>query len=773
MTNATLRGKPDAGNPHVRFDEGEVASAKPRRGSLLYKRLVLVTVVLAFAGAEAGIKEMKEAFEKNLPKTIQSAKLTFTGVDAGYDVYNCSIPFVWNGVRYIFGRVEPHDRWASSKVMLFRASGRDEWKRVLEFGSLDLEDPYIAFVKGELIVGGTRVEKVSGLVKSYRGDFYRDNGRGPLHLEYYTSGPYRMKDIRLVELKDGRIGVFSRPRGEDIRAKYGSEAVIGFTTIADLKELTPELVENAPVVEGIFGKDEWGGCNQAYLQADGTVLVAAHLCYQGAPAVPDGPKRQIYCNAAFTLDPVTRKATHIRLVATRKMYPACEPKVQHLDDCVFTSGFVFNGDGTADIYTGLCDAAEGRVRVRATDITACPPEAVLKNESSADPIIVKPRDPTTVWNREILYKKPKSWDSQGPFKGEATPVFLEGEPYQGRPTKLFAYYGVPTTATKEKPAPAIVLIHGGAGTAYPEWVRLWVRRGYAAICVDTCGALPVFDPITKKWMANPYGGPRGWGRVDAVNDPEKEQWVYHAIAAVMRSHSFLRSLPNVDVKNVGVTGISWGGFLTCIAAAADDRFAYAMPVYGCGFNYERGGLVWNAASPDVAKWAKLWEPVAYLPFVKCPMLWVDGTNDFAFSLDRVRRSAALAPVAHAFATRLRMVHGHGPVGEAPAELLAFADHYARGKADVVRVGEGVVKDGVLAVKFDANGRKVVRAELLATTDGKDVKWDKRLWNATPVKDFDAATGEVAVKLPKNAFAWIVNLVTDDGLVASSPYQEVR
>ena len=38
MTNAILRGKPDAGNPHVRFDEGEVASAKPRRGSLLYNR---------------------------------------------------------------------------------------------------------------------------------------------------------------------------------------------------------------------------------------------------------------------------------------------------------------------------------------------------------------------------------------------------------------------------------------------------------------------------------------------------------------------------------------------------------------------------------------------------------------------------------------------------------------------------------------------------------------------------------------------------------------
>ena len=36
---AVLNGKPDAGNPHVRFDEGEVASAKPRRGSLLYRNL--------------------------------------------------------------------------------------------------------------------------------------------------------------------------------------------------------------------------------------------------------------------------------------------------------------------------------------------------------------------------------------------------------------------------------------------------------------------------------------------------------------------------------------------------------------------------------------------------------------------------------------------------------------------------------------------------------------------------------------------------------------
>ena len=65
---AVLNGKPDAGNPHVRFDEGEVASypptvgrpegvatrgAKPRRGSLLYKSIGLLAALSAFVTAAA------------------------------------------------------------------------------------------------------------------------------------------------------------------------------------------------------------------------------------------------------------------------------------------------------------------------------------------------------------------------------------------------------------------------------------------------------------------------------------------------------------------------------------------------------------------------------------------------------------------------------------------------------------------------------------------------------------------------------------------------
>lgn len=387
--------------------------------------------------------------------------------------------------------------------------------------------------------------------------------------------------------------------------------------------------------------------------------------------------------------------------------------------------------------------------------------------------LLPPRDPASVWDLPHLHETPRFREWPGEFKSDATPIMIEGEPWRGRETWCFAFYGVPDWATPENPAPGIVLVHGGLGTAYPEWVRMWVRRGYAAICVDTCGALPV-RTADGKWLANPEGGPRGWaGSIAAADEPERDQWVYHAVAAVMRAHSFLRSLPNVDSRAIGLTGISWGGFLACILAAADDRLAYAVPVYGCGFNYERPQWITDFDEALLMRWARLWDASVFLPFAKCPMLWVDGTNDFAFSLDRVRRSAALASgVPHAFSTHLRMVHGHGEPGEGPREILAFADSFARGGADVVRVGECARAGELVTAAFRPDGRSVVRAQLLWTADGADTKWSERRWEVREIEDFDPSSGAASATLPEGAFAWIFNFTTDDGLVFSTPYEEI-
>ena len=46
-----FNGKPDAGNPHVRFDEGANVSAKPRRGAaLLYDAMKKFAVIMPDGG---------------------------------------------------------------------------------------------------------------------------------------------------------------------------------------------------------------------------------------------------------------------------------------------------------------------------------------------------------------------------------------------------------------------------------------------------------------------------------------------------------------------------------------------------------------------------------------------------------------------------------------------------------------------------------------------------------------------------------------------------
>ena len=194
-----------------------------------------------------GLRQEKSLSEKRFAVKEQ-ALLKFSGVD-GYDVYNCSVPFVCRGKRYLFGRVERRGEWMRSWVRLFAETGPDEWSLVPDSITYQLEDPYIALVGDEMVFGGTHVRVKSGKLDTYYAYFYR--GSDLSDLRYFTTGPDYMKDIRLVELLDGRIGVFSRPRSEEIRRKFGSESMVGFSILNSLSELTGEVVENAPYLEGV------------------------------------------------------------------------------------------------------------------------------------------------------------------------------------------------------------------------------------------------------------------------------------------------------------------------------------------------------------------------------------------------------------------------------------------------------------------------------------------------------------------------------------------
>ena len=110
-------------------------------------------------------------------------------------------------------------------------------------------------------------------------------------------------------------------------------------------------------------------------------------------------------------------------------------------------------------------------------------------------------------------------------------------------------------------------------------------------------------------------------------------------------------------------------------------------------------------------------------------------------------------------------------GEGPREILAFADHYARGGGDIVRIPECHLEDNRFSARFNANGRRIVRAELLYTLDGAATRWPDRLLHFAEADSLDTTSGTVATTLPSGIFAWCVNLVTDDGLVFSTPYMQ--
>ncbi|MCI8287119.1 MAG: DUF1861 family protein [Lachnospiraceae bacterium] len=300
------------------------------------------------------IREMRENFDRQGP-VYESHLLTFEGVD-GYDVYNTSFPFRYEGKRYLFGRVERREEWANSTVRLFSEKGKDIWETVPESMIYQLEDPFVVKLQGDFVLGGTRVDYSGGKLAGFCGVFYA--GKDPFHLRYYTTGPKGMKDIRMVELEDGRIGVFSRPRGEHVRQAYGSEAVVGFTIINHISELDDKVPEQARVVEGLFGKDEWGGCNQCFLLEEGKVGVIGHRCYHEKRS---GIDRQVYLNIAFVFDPETYQASDIKVIGTRKSYPVQPEKRADLADCVFSSGIRLREDGRIDLYSGVADTAEGRI----------------------------------------------------------------------------------------------------------------------------------------------------------------------------------------------------------------------------------------------------------------------------------------------------------------------------------------------------------------------------------------------------------------------------
>ena len=299
--------------------------------------------------AQSG-KLQLEYFKKYRYPKSHGQLLNFYGVE-GFDVYNTSVPFADGGRSVIAGRVERRDT-ERSRTLFFEGGGT-EWTLIPDAPVFELQDPFVTFIDGELVLGGVYVDWDREPIY-YETRLY--HGKSIYDLKYAFSGPGYMKDIRLLQLSDGRIAVFSRPNDEAIKKNYGCVCKVGFAIADKLSDITPDFIYNAPFVEQLFPDDEWGGCNQLHDLGGGKIGVIGHRSWG---EIIGGVHYLHYYSMAFAVDYINGTHTPPKIIADRSCFPDAPAKQPRLADVTFTSGIVRLGDGKAILYSGISDAREG------------------------------------------------------------------------------------------------------------------------------------------------------------------------------------------------------------------------------------------------------------------------------------------------------------------------------------------------------------------------------------------------------------------------------
>lgn len=121
--------------------------------------------------------------------------------------------------------------------------------------------------------------------------------------------------------------------------------------------------------------------------------------------------------------------------------------------------------------------------------------------------------------------------------------------------------------------PAVLVQHwlGGTKEELAVQVLLWqfATRGYVAVAID-----------------GRHRGERAAGRTleaamqETLRTGKGRPWLVDTVYDVLRTLDYVQSRPDVDPARIGMTGISEGGFVTWMAAAADPRIRVAVPVVG-------------------------------------------------------------------------------------------------------------------------------------------------------------------------------------------------
>ena len=380
---------------------------------------------------------------------------------------------------------------------------------------------------------------------------------------------------------------------------------------------------------------------------------------------------------------------------------------------------------------------------------------------------------------EAVYQTPTIHRIPDRDVGPVQAIYYDALDYAGKPTRVFAYLAIPEVADGKK-LPGMVLAHGGGGTAFHTWVKIWYDQGYASISMDLTGHMPEGDSM-KRGSAHEFSGPHHTGMFDDQDKPRNEQWMYHAVADIMIANSLLRGQETVDETRIGLTGISWGGVISSLTAGVDDRFVFSAPVYGCGYLYDSKGYFNRMGAGDddaILEKRKYWDPARFFTDAPMPMLWVNGDNDPHFSVDTMTRSHLSAGPESTLSIHTKMPHSHSPgwVRESVPEIYVLADHLLKGQGPgLTRItqqpqpGEGRTVTLTYATEAPLTEATLyyLDAPLNYVENPKTKRLDLETQFAGTPATINAESKTVTATLPEGCTYYYINLIDDRNAIVSS------
>lgn len=359
----------------------------------------------------------------------------------------------------------------------------------------------------------------------------------------------------------------------------------------------------------------------------------------------------------------------------------------------------------------------------------------------------------------------KRWNEHG---ARYTELMFTGMTHEGSKVRVYAISSAPEG---QKNLPGILHIHGGGQTVSPGWLRFWNDRGYAALTFNWGGKWPGRDKFTD-WGKLTQGNHQTVGTMLMATKPSVRESSWYLWTRVSRrALTWLERMEEVDPNRLGIFGVSMGGTIIWPFAAVDTRVKAACAIYGVGWNTypdELGTPDPAQHNPDVKRWRALMEPESYARLVRCPILFLDATNDQHGKMDWAFQTLAPVPadVRWAFTPRYR----HHIAAEQGIDLPRWMDAYLKGgvkfpRAPVADVQLGT--DGIprLTLKPDTTA-PIVRVALYDAVANRNPK--NRYWRTvtgrSDVGAWSARLPVLDVNQPLFAFA---NVTYQSGVCLSS------